>query len=521
MALDAAYPVGVTTITWTATDPSGNAVSCTQTVTITDGQQPAITCPANVTVQVNTSSNPSATGFATATDNCTASPVITFSDAWAAGTCVGTGIITRTWTAKDAAMNTATCVQIITIIDSNTPAITCPSDIVKVNDPGVCGAVATFVNPVSYDPGYNEGWESEDFVTRDYAGFMPWPTSAVTTLSSVPTGTDGFSSFDGTRHGRINNPTAGTTGLFGRIGGYNSSFGNGYRIRQSVYMDLSDPAVTANTYGWDLSAASSNQSGGHLRDFIFHTASNASAQILVAGTNNSNGTRRNDLAALNHYTITSSGWYTFEWVFRNNAGALAVDLNLLNNANTVLWTETRSDASDLISTVVGGNRYLWFTFLEVENLAIDNTSIERLTSVNALPASGTSFPVGTTPVTITSTDACGNSSACTFNVTVNDTEKPVITLSGNAPEYVCQNSAYTDAGATATDNCGGILTSSIVAVSSVNTAVPGDYTVTYNVTDAAGNAAVQVTRTVTVRALPVVNEVALQTSTRRKQLVIH
>ena len=67
---------------------------------------------------------------------------------------------------------------------------------------------------------------------------------------------------------------------------------------------------------------------------------------------------------------------------------------------------------------------------------------------------------------------------------------------------------YTDAGATATDNYDGDLTSSIVTVNSVDTSVVGSYTVTYNVSDAAGNAATQVTRTVNVTAdvtSPVIN----------------
>jgi hypothetical protein len=55
-----------------------------------------------------------------------------------------------------------------------------------------------------------------------------------------------------------------------------------------------------------------------------------------------------------------------------------------------------------------------------------------------------------------------------------------------------------DAGATATDVCDGGLTSKIVTQNTVNTAAQGTYVVTYNVHDAAGNAAVPVTRTVKV-----------------------
>src|SRR3989475_6869978 len=78
-----------------------------------------------------------------------------------------------------------------------------------------------------------------------------------------------------------------------------------------------------------------------------------------------------------------------------------------------------------------------------------------------------------------------------------DTTPPVITLLGSNPVTVQVGSTYTDAGATATDNIDGILTPSITVSNSVNTTVAGTYTVTYNVSDKAGNAA-QAIRTVNV-----------------------
>lgn len=56
--------------------------------------------------------------------------------------------------------------------------------------------------------------------------------------------------------------------------------------------------------------------------------------------------------------------------------------------------------------------------------ATDNCS--GAVTVVSTPASGSSFPVGTTMVTSVATDACGNSSTCTFTVTVTDSQKPVI-----------------------------------------------------------------------------------------------
>jgi hypothetical protein len=86
------------------------------------------------------------------------------------------------------------------------------------------------------------------------------------------------------------------------------------------------------------------------------------------------------------------------------------------------------------------------------------------------------------------------------NLGLGDAVAPVITLSGATSLDIPSGTAYSDAGASAVDNIDGDLTSSIVVNNPVNTAVVGSYTVTYNVRDFAGNAATQVTRTVTVTA---------------------
>ncbi|WP_420319767.1 carbohydrate binding domain-containing protein [Flagellimonas sp.] len=81
-----------------------------------------------------------------------------------------------------------------------------------------------------------------------------------------------------------------------------------------------------------------------------------------------------------------------------------------------------------------------------------------------------------------------------------DTEAPVITLSGDATVNLSLGDpSYVDAGATANDNVDGDITANIVVGGdTVDTNVEATYTITYNVSDAAGNAATQVTRTVIV-----------------------
>ena len=45
----AQFPKGMTTVTWTVVDTSGNLATCQQTVTVNDTEAPTITCPADLT----------------------------------------------------------------------------------------------------------------------------------------------------------------------------------------------------------------------------------------------------------------------------------------------------------------------------------------------------------------------------------------------------------------------------------------------------------------------------------------
>ena len=105
-------------------------------------------------------------------------------------------------------------------------------------------------------------------------------------------------------------------------------------------------------------------------------------------------------------------------------------------------------------------------------------------------------------------DAAGNAAVeVTRTVTVTDQTAPVISLIGDSNITIAQDAAYVDAGASASDNNDGDLTSSIVTVNPVDTSTVGSYSITYNVSDSAGNVAVEVTRTITVtdQTAPVVN----------------
>jgi len=125
------------------------------------------------------------------------------------------------------------------------------------------------------------------------------------------------------------------------------------------------------------------------------------------------------------------------------------------------------------------------------------------------PLDGFSSPLTNVSINIHEMYGIGLGEVLSFTVYVpsatTDTTAPVITLVGLSEIIVKLGTSYTDAGATATDNVDGDLTTSIVTVNPVNINTTGIYTITYNVSDAEGNAATEVTRTVRVMIFSTTN----------------
>ena len=141
--------------TWTATDACGNTSSCVQVITVKDDTDPIISCPDDVTLDCPADTSVSATGTATATDECNSPPAISYDDVVTPGMCANTFILERTWTATDACGNTSSCVQVITVEDNTDPMISCPSDLqLNCGDdttPGSTGS-ATATDECNADP---------------------------------------------------------------------------------------------------------------------------------------------------------------------------------------------------------------------------------------------------------------------------------------------------------------------------------------------------------------------------------
>ncbi len=125
------YPVGTTTITYTAKDVAGNTKTCSFNVIITDETKPILSnCPsADVTVKADLDKSTAAATWVepTATDNCGNGKVkITSNYANNATFAIGKTVVT--YTAKDSSNNSVNCAFNVIVIDDQKPKfVACPS----------------------------------------------------------------------------------------------------------------------------------------------------------------------------------------------------------------------------------------------------------------------------------------------------------------------------------------------------------------------------------------------------------
>jgi hypothetical protein len=162
-------------------------------------------------------------------------------------------------------------------------------------------------------------------------------------------------------------------------------------------------------------------------------------------------------------------------------------------------TSTSLQAADVtppVITIIGDNPMTLVqnqTYNEPGATAQDNE--DGTVPVNTSGSVNTS-EVGTNTITYTATDSAGNSTTATRTVNVTDGMAPVITILGDNPLSLLQNSTYNEPGATATDNVDGSVPVTIGG-DTVDTSVIGTNTITYTATDASGNSSTA-TRTVNV-----------------------
>lgn len=148
-------------------------------------------------------------------------------------------------------------------------------------------------------------------------------------------------------------------------------------------------------------------------------------------------------------TIVTTGTNTVTITVTDQAG------NATNCTTSFIVVDTTPPVitcqSDITNTVSSSESSAVVTF--PTPTATDNCSTATVTCV---PASGSIFPLGTTPVVCTAADAAGNTASCTFNVTVTGPQQVVIDVEPG----ICPNILNTTEG--------GVIQVAVVGSQSLN-----------------------------------------------------
>ena len=492
------FPIGTTTVTATATDASGNISTCTFTVTVNDTENPVITCPANITVNNDANACGAAVTFAaTATDNC-AGTVITYSHA--PGSVFPIGTTTVTATATDASGNISTCTFTVTVNDTENPVITCPANITVNNDANTCGAAVTFaatatdncvgtVITYSHAPGsvFPIGTTTVTATATDASGNISTCTFTVTvndTENPVITCPANIT---------VNNDasTCGAAVIFTATATDNCA---------GTVITYSHAPGSVFPIGTTTVTATATDASGNISTCTFTvTVNDTENPVITCPANITVNNDANACGAAVTFTATATDNCAGTVItYSQNPGTVfpigtttvtATATDVSGNISTCTFTVTVNDTENPVITcpaniTVNNDANACGAAVTFTATATDNCAGTVITySQNP----GTVFPIGTTTVTATATDASGNISTCTFTVTVNDTENPVITCPANITVNNDANTcgAAVTFAATATDNCVGTVITYSHAPGSVFPI--GTTTVTATATDASGN----------------------------------
>jgi hypothetical protein len=216
-------------------------------------------------------------------------------------------------------------------------------------------------------------------------------------VTRVASETNGVPSAAGDFHAEAASAAApGTTNDFTRFGGYEATFpAGGYTTSVDVYLNVG--AGNANDTRFDWSSAIGMPNSTFRRDFVFNAGfyndtdgTGSGPRFVINGSNNATRSGAFPKNA-GSFSITTTGWYTFEHHFSSVSGVLVVELQISTLSGTPLHSWTLSNPTDVIGSTVGGHRYGWLVIQEFPVLAIDNVnllSVNEAGSVNACKNDG-------------------------------------------------------------------------------------------------------------------------------------
>jgi len=401
------YPVGITTVVWTATSGTQTA-TCSFTVTVTDRQNPSIGCPGNITRTTDANQCSAAVTYTNPTfsDNCSGA-YLTRTSGFASGSVFPKGTSMVDWKVTDASGNMSVCQFTVTVNDTQAPSINCPSNLVRNADAGLCTAAVTYATPTATDN----------------------CTGVTVTLSSAA----------GTASGSV--------------------FPKGITTVTWQASDAASPAntkscsftVTVNDTQVPSIACPANQTSG--------TDPNACTAVITyaspTATDNCSPSPTVTLqSGLASGSTFPKGVTTVAWKATDAAG-LTKTCTFRVTVNDTEAPAITCPSSQSVNTATNACTSAPVNY--ATPTATDNCAPAPTVVRIGGPTSGSSFALGTTNVIWRAIDGAGRSSTCSFAVTVTDATLPVISCPQSMSVTGSGSSCTATVGyttPTATDNCG-------------------------------------------------------------------
>ena len=437
-ASESTFAVGVTRVECYTSDQHGNTASASFLVTVTllDTAPPALTVPADLVVEATSAVGAIATFAAAATDRVDATVAVTCAPASQSTFALGTSRVTCS--AADQHGNTASASFLVTVVDTTPPALTVPADM-TVEATSAPGAVASYVA---------SGTDGVDGSVSVICAPASQSTFALGTSRVMCSTSD--------RHGNT--------------------------ASASFLVTVVDTVPSALTV--PVEVPPSNWSGTVTT--TFHYVADPAQDIAVRAT----FTKMRDGSATVsfNYLVTATSGCFFDTASFD--GPVSSPLKLLMGSagqdefyslelppvTTVLTRRAPSACADETSMP-----YTWDFY------PLTNGVVAGVVPRGAARLAGEMVsPNGAVRVAWDLERDAGN-----------DLVPPVITLNGPAAINIESFDLFSDPGATAIDDVAGDLTAALHTSGSVDSNVPGTYTIVYTVDDLAGNHA-EASRIITV-----------------------
>lgn len=330
------------------------------TVTI-DPNVLTINCPADMTIDCQDDSSPANTGTATGSGSCDNNVTISHADQTVPGGCPNSYTINRTWKITDALGNTNSCVQVITVQDVTNPTISCPS--------------ALILQCASQVPVPNVG----SVTASDNCGSV-----TVTHVGDV-----------------ISNQTCANRYTITRTYKATDACGNFATCTQTITVnDNTNPTISCPAA---ITVQCASQVPAPNVGSVTASDNCGAVTVTHVGDVISNQTCANRFIVTRTYRATDA------------CGNMATCTQTITVNDNTPPTITCPPNKTVSPTTLAGTVVTYTT-----PVVSDNCSVVGVPVRTAGPASGSTFPIGTTTVTYQVTDACGNTASCSFTVTVID-----------------------------------------------------------------------------------------------------